>query len=180
VILADGEHPITARTETIRVKTADGLASEDHTIEEVPGYGLLLPEEVLPLPRSFLVDGDAILVRWTGSRATAEFRAYLSMARAKDLDELNRAEDLLQVGAVNWIAADADHIDYHTHADVPDRGAPAAHPMPWRILKGTDAQSLWTGAMLAADKMPHVRDPARGILASANNDPFGFTADGDV
>ena len=47
-------------------------------------------------------------------------------------------------------------------------------------MDGDDASTLWTGASLPYDELPHSFQPQRGFLLSANNDPFGFTADGDV
>jgi penicillin amidase len=168
---------ITSRVETIHVK---GAADVVQTIEEVPGYGLLLPEAILPIPSAFFIDGDAILFRWTGFDPTRELSAYLAMDRAKNVDELEQGVALMDVGAVNVVGADAQHITYVVHANVPDRGDPKTHAMPWRILPGDDAQSFWTGALLGADKLPHWRDPARGYLVTANNDPWGFTKDGNV
>jgi penicillin amidase len=181
VKLADGSHAISDRTEVIRVRVSPTLTIEQtFTIEDVPGYGVLLPDDTLPLPRSFLANGDAILFNWTGFAPTTEVSAYLGIDRATDVDSFDAAVDLLDVGAVNFVAVDATHIDYHVHANVPDRGVPSTHPMPWHIMQGTDKASLWTGALLGAAQLPHWRDPARGFLATANNDPWGFTADGNV
>ncbi len=181
VHLGDGDHPIVDRTETIRSRTAAGtMVDKSYTLEDVPGYGVLLPEETLPVPLSFLIDGDAMLFNWTGFAATREVSAFIGMNLATDVDAFDAAVDLLDVGAVNFVSADAAHIDYHVHAAVPDRGDPSTHAMPWHAMKGMDAQSLWTGSLLGAAQLPHWRDPARGFLVTANNDPWGFTADGDV
>ena len=177
IVLADGPHAVAPRSETIHVK---GGADVIQTIEEVPGYGVIIPEQVLPLPSSFLIDGDAILFRWTGFEPTRELSGYLAIDRARSVDELEEAVGLLQVGAVNVVGADAAHITYDVHATVPDRGNPGTHAMPWRVLEGTDAASFWTGATLGPDRLPHWRDPARGYLVTANDDPWGFTADGNV
>jgi len=180
VRLADGDHPIAARKETILVKNDAGVETTDVTIEEVPGYGVLLPEQVLPLPHSFLVGGDAILFAWTGFRPTLELSGFLAMDRARTVDEFDAAVDLVEVGAENFVAADAAHVTYRSHANVPDRGRPGSRPMPWRVMPGAASGTFWTGATLGDDMLPHLRDPARGFVSSANNDPWGFTFDGDV
>jgi penicillin amidase len=181
VELGDGDHAIVSRQETIRYKgTSGALESMPFTIEEVPGYGVLLPDQVLPVPRELLADGDAVLFNWTGFAPTRELSCYLGIDRAGNVDDFEAAVDLMDVGAVNFVAIDEAHIDYHVHAMVPDRGDPSAHPMPWHMLEGSDRSGLWTGAMLGKDKLPHWKDPARGYLVTANNDPWGFTADGNV
>ncbi len=181
VHLGDGDHPIVSRTEKILVKDEAGAEQEsDYLVEQVPGYGVLLPDAMLPLPHSLLVDGDGILFRWTGMEPTTELSAYLAIDRARSVDDFEKAADMLEVGAVNFVAADAQHIDYHVHSRVPDRGVPGGRTMPWHIVPGSDASLLWNGAILGPDKLPHWRDPARGFLVTGNNDPWGFTADGDV
>jgi len=184
VVLGDGDHPLRHRAEVIRVR-GEGAApfeGEDTTISvgEVEGLGVLLPDDVLPLPKAFLADGDGVLFNWTGFRPSLELSAYVAIDRAENVDAFERAAALLDVGAANYVAADASHVSYYVHARVPDRGAPASHPMPWRIMKGTDAAALWTRGDLGPDLLPHLRDPARGFVSTANNDPWGFTADGSV
>lgn len=80
---------------------------------------------------------------------------------------------------VNLIAADQKNIRYRVYAQIPDRGT--AHTMgvqPWKLMSGTDPRAMWTGKFLSDDKLPSARDPERGYLSTANNEPFGFTADG--
>lgn len=183
ILLGGQAHPIVTRAEIIRVHT-DGSpvgTYEDHpiTVSEVPGFGVLLPDEMLPLPRNFIADGS-ILFNWTGMQTSNETSGYLALDRAADMNAFEAAVDEIEVGATNFVAADAKGIDYRSHAQVPDRGDPASHPMPWHMLSGDDAASLWTRGSLPVEKLPHLRDPARGFLVTANNDPFGFTADGNV
>lgn len=183
VTLAGVDRPMTVRSEIIRVRRAgrpygeaDEVAQE---VDEVPGFGVLLPAEILPVPPSFIARHE-ILFNWTGFRATREALAYLGFDRAKSLDDFERAVDRLEVGAQNFVAADARAIAHRVHALVPDRGDPKSHPMPWHILAASDEKSLWADRWLAGDKLPHLRDPKKGWIASANNDPFGFTFDGSV
>lgn len=176
VTLGDGTHPIVARNEVIRVA---GEPDRTYEVDEVPGYGVLLPEEMLAVPKYLVAAGD-LLFQWTGFQPSTEARAFLALDRARTLDDFDAAADLVEVGALNLVAADATGIDYHAHARVPDRGDPSSHPMPWHVLAAADAASLWTGAWLDGDRLPHRRAPASGRLFSANNDPWGFTADGSV
>lgn len=174
---------IVFRDESIRIRKDGAPVGEGEdiaiTVREVPGYGVILPEEILPVPRAFLAEGQ-ILLNWTGFKATMEPAAYIDIDRAKNIDEFEAAADLMNVGAVNYLIASKDSIGYHTHADVPDRGDPKTHDMPWHIVSSADKESFWTRGFLPPSKLPHERDPARGFIATANNDPWGHTADGNV
>lgn len=180
-----GGHPfaVEARTETILVRGdgAVGTGSESQvTIRSVPGVGVILPDEILPAPRAFIADG-CLLFAWTGFEPSIEAAAYLGMDRATNLDEFESAVDLLEVGAANFIAAHPeDGITYHVNARVPDRGDPTSRPMPWRVVSGDDPENLWSRGDLPPSKLPRWRNPERGYLTTANNDPWGFTANGSV
>jgi penicillin amidase len=184
VVLGDGTHPMTSRTEVINVRTAGAPygtnTAQSFTLEDVPGYGTIIPSDVLPVPQAILVDGDGILFRWVGATASDEFSGFLAIDRAKTTADFEAGVDLMAIGAENLLAIDASHLDYHVHANIPDRGVPSSHPMPWRILDGSEADTLWTGAMLPASELPAWVDPARGYITTGNNDPWGFTADGNV
>lgn len=177
VTLGDGEHAIVKRTVAIKVR-----GGEDQPVDlfDVPGYGVLLPDAILPVPRAFLVKGNAILFQWVGFRPTRELSAFVGMDRAANVQEFQAAVDLMDVGAENFVAADATDILYHVHGAVPDRGTPGTHPMPWHILDGMDKDTLWTRGDLGPDRLPHVLDPKPGFIGTANTDPWGHTADGNV
>jgi penicillin amidase len=176
---------LSKRDEVIRVK-ADGAKygtfTDDVTVEvaDVPGYGVILPDEMLPIPRALLSDGR-LLFNWTGFAPSTESVAYLAIDRAENIDEFEAAVERLEVGAVNFVAADAKEIDYHVHARVPDRGDPSKRPMPWKVITDVASpDSYWTRGDLPDDEIPNVRAPANGYIFTANTDPFGFTADGKV
>lgn len=175
---------IQKRTEVIRVRgPADPAFSGEErevTFEDVPGWGVLLPDDLLPVPSIFLAQGR-LLFAWTGFRGpTIEATAYLGLDRSLDVEGFELAAQDLQVGAINFLAADKDHLLYTVHADIPDRGDPAAREMPFKVVSGADAGALWKGPLLPHEKFPRSLDPARGYLVTANQDPLGFTADGDV
>jgi penicillin G amidase len=169
--------PITYRSEQIAIKGADPFVLE---VRDVDGYGVLLGN-ALPLPELLAVDvGRNLLINWTGFRATNEAAASFGMGRARSLRTWEQAVDKMEVGTFNWVGADADGISYHLHTLVPDRGSPAARQMPYLTVDGDDPKNYWTGNYLSPDKLPRSHAPETGFVASANNDPFGFTADGDV
>ncbi len=170
--------PVSEREETIRVKLADGSFEERVlTVQEVEGYGVILPEELLPVP-SGLFAGGSVLVSWVGFAPTNEIFMYLDLNRASTLDEFEAAIDLQRVGMHNWMGATVDGIRYHTHGLIPDRGPVETRPLANQILDASDPATLWTGAYLSADHLPHL-DGSQPYLVSANNDPWGHTADND-
>lgn len=182
--------PVTWRHETIYVRPSGGPAASPDgggadaaqvDIGVVAGLGVLLPDELLPVPHALLLKPDeSILFNWTGFGATHEAAMYLGFDFAGGLADWDAAADRLEVGAVNLIAADQRSIRYHVHANVPRRDGVAKGLRPWQLMDGDDPQTLWSGAHLSNDQLPQALDPVRGYLATANNEPWGFTADGRV
>lgn len=166
---------IETRSESIAVAGGQPVTLE---LRDVPGYGVLLPNDIVPIP--IAAPGSALLLNWTGFSATAEERTFTAMAVSRDLDEYDAAVDLMEVGGFNFVAADAGGITYRVHINVPDRGDPSARPMPFLVVDGNDEGSLWSGQFLGPAQLPHSRVQSRGWIATANNDPWGFTFDGDV
>lgn len=172
--------PIVERTESIRVR-APGGAAEDatptrFTVSEVPGYGVLLPRDIVPIP--IARPRHALLMRWVGFDPFGSPTGLLALQRARSLDELDDAFGQVPALGFNFVGADARGIVYRVGQAVPDRGNPAGRQPAWLVMDGSDADSYWTGALLPAEQLPHSRDPERGWLATANNDPLGFTANG--
>src|SRR5690606_29425349 len=82
-------------------------------------------------------------------------------------------------GCFDFVSASAEGISYRSSPVVPRRQDPARHP-PYMILDGSDPAALWTGEVLPPEQMPRSRGEERGFVATANNDPFGFTRDGAI
>ena len=118
------------------------------------------------------------MVNWTGFQATAEERCFYEMGVAEDIDTWEQAVDLMEVGGFNFIAATADDIAYRVNILVPDRDLSAGY-LPYLVIDGDNEGSYWDG-YLSADKLPRTRAEGRGWIGSANQDPFGFTFDGDI
>ena len=169
--------PITRRSETIKVKGGEAVVL---TVGDVDGYGVLLGD-ALPFPETLVVDADRhVLVNWTGFRGTNEAAAFIGMGRATSVREWEEAVEKMEVGTFNWLGADKDGISYHLSTLIPDRGDPSARPMPYTVVDGDDRSYYWTGKHLPADKLPRSHAEQTGFVVTANNDPFGFTADGDL
>lgn len=163
------------RTETIVVRDAGAPAGVGHEVmldvEDVPGHGILLPPELLPI-----AVGGPYLVDWTGLAPRPQ-RWFMELNRVASLDDFEAAVSRMHEMMFNFVAADASGIAYRVGIEVPARAIGPGHE-PWHAMDGGDPQSLWTAARLAPDQLPHSRAVQRGWIATANNDPLGFTADG--
>lgn len=167
--------PVSVRTESIAVR-----GEPDRTIEvvDVPGRGVLLPDGLAPLPVVPL--GQRLLLGWPGFDPTHDVDAFFGMSSAEDLDAFEAGVDRMEIGNFNFVSASADGISYRSSAKLPDRGPPDDARAPYAVLDGADPASQWSGAFVPIDQMPHSRGGQRGWIASANNDPFGFTSDGKL
>lgn len=168
---------IVVRDEEIKVKGGNAVLLK---VSDVDGYGVLLGD-ALPFPEGLVVDaGRHVLINWTGFRATNEAAAFLGMGRSTAVKEWELAVEKIEVGTFNWLGADKDGISYHLSTLIPDRGDPSAHPMPYTVVDGDDKSYFWSGKHLGPDKLPRSHADKTGFIVTANNEPFGFTADGDV
>jgi penicillin amidase len=173
---------ITLRTERIVVREPGGPAGEGRVetmdYEDVPGYGVILPEEIIGIPGATLILGD-ILLNWTGFSGKPA-RWFMELNRISSIEDFEATVDRMREMAYNVIAADAEGISYRVGLDVPRRTNVSGAYAPWKTMDGGDPASLWTGEMLARTQIPGSRAFHRGWLATANTDPWGFTADGTV
>jgi len=168
--------PITEREEQILVREdGDPVGEgriETRTYEEVAGYGVILPREIIGIPI-----GGPYLMNWTGFTARPA-RWFMELNRVSSIDDFEEAVDRMREMNYNFVAADADGISMRVGVDVPLRTDVSGDRTPWRAMPAQDAGSLWTGELLPRTQLPGSRALERGWLATANNDPFGFTADG--
>jgi penicillin amidase len=161
------------RVEVIEVKDAESLTFE---IRDVPDYGVILPVELLPLPIAGA--GRELLANWTGFAATAEELCFSRMSQASTIDEWETGVDFMEVAGFNFVAATAEAISYRVNILVPDRDL-STGALPYLVIDGDNDASYWNG-YLPPEQLPRSRLENRGWIATANNDPWGFTFDGDV
>lgn len=151
---------------------------ETMTYEDVPGYGVLVPSEIIDIPASGILLGT-ILTNWAGFKPRAA-RWFMELNRVSDLDEFEEAADRMLEMNYNLVAADATGIAYRVGLDVPRRVDVSGDIAPWKAMDGSIPASLWTGEMLAREQIPRSRGLEQGWLATANTDPWGFTGDGAI
>lgn len=174
-LIGGEEIGIETREEVVVIKDAEPMTV---TVEMVPGYGVLLPTDIVPLP---IVDvGHRLLFNWTGYRVTHDPQGFFRFGTSENVDDFDAAVDTMELASFNFVAASADEITYRSSPIVPDRGDPSTHAPAFALLDGTDPSTLWTGDLLSLDRMPHSRGGADGLIVTANNDPFGFTGDGSL
>ncbi len=179
---------VVERREVFEVE--DGETFVD-VMRDVPGYGVLFdPDRAgVPLAASVLAgEQREVLIGYVDMRARPS-RWFLETNRARNLDEFDDAVDRMEEMSFNMVAASAEGITYRVGQEVPTRNIDKGI-QPWRILDGDDPDAWWTGLggdpetgfeieQLGPDRLPHSRGERGGLIVTANNDPFGFTADGN-
>jgi len=175
----DATYPVVTRRETISVA---GEGERTIEVEDVPGIGVLLPDDFFPIaldtrPRR------RILLGWTGFRPTHEAQGFHGFDVAATLDDFADAADRNEVGAFNFLAVDASGLVYRSSPLTPvRRGVVGTEGVqPWTVLDGDLEDAVWDGTFLVPGlTLPASRGGTRGWLASANNEPFGMLADGSA
>ncbi len=164
-----------------------GKAPFTYQVQVVPHHGPIQPtitkdHQVTPADPA----AGAVSVRWTGLEATHELEAVFGLLRAKDVDEARAALKSFGVGAQNWMLGDTKgNVLWTSHANVPVRDPGAFKwdaqkyegTLPCFVLPG-DGSAEWKG-YLQDDLVPWEKNPAKGYIATANNDPIGNTLDND-
>jgi penicillin amidase len=118
-------------------------------------------DEVLPPPARAL---GPVSLRWLGASAQGCLTALLAMNRARSAEEFREALRPWQVPTFCVVYADRDgHIGYQAVGRVPVRSAWERGYRP-----GWEPAHQWQG-LIPFEGMPHVADPPRGWMATANN-----------
>ena len=189
-LTADGQG-VTYQGKTVPLTTVDevieiaGASPLTYHVRFVPHHGPIFPtitkEHAILEPK-----GTALSVKWTGLEATSEIAAVVGLLRASTVDEARASLKQFGVGAQNWMLGD-DHGDilWTSHARVPKRpknafawdAATYKGILPCMVLPG-DGSAEW-GDFLADDLVPWAKNPPKGYLSTANNDPIGVTLDND-
>ena len=180
-IHTSGEEPIVERIEKIRVRLAGAPQTpyEEREVRllEVPRHGPVLPAEATLPPE--LANADLFSFAWTGLGVTNEIGAFARLNRAGNVGDFVGAMKQITTGAQNFVYADGEgHIAYYVHARYPLRKTLDHEHPPWFVVPGDGAYD-WTAAGVPDDRIPQALDPARGFIATANNDPVGVTRNGD-
>ncbi|MCA9606939.1 MAG: penicillin acylase family protein [Myxococcales bacterium] len=175
-----------------------GGETQHFTIYQVPHHGRIIPDsyvtpEMTDPPNGAMATGSGMSVRYTGDDVSNELAFFVGLLEASTVQEGFDAAQVFEVGAQNFSFADSTGaIGWTTHARIPQRacnfwldaqGVPVIDPSsdlpaaPPFVLPGTGDYE-W-GDDLDTRFVPHDQNPARGYIATANQDNVGVTDDGD-
>jgi penicillin amidase len=118
--------------------------------------------------KPFEMPGETVALHWLGHRASDEYTPFLGLMRARDWDDFEEAIDGYGVPGLNMIWADrAGTIGKMIAAHVPRR--PLEAP-PDIVVAPAAAHAHWERLLTGRD-LPIVKNPAAGLVASANEAP---------
>lgn len=122
--------------------------------------------------------GTAVSIAWTGNRITTDGGFLVNMMRATSVEEAQEAvRDVTTIGQ-NWVIADVEgNIGWFPYNTVPRRPW-ASQALPSYLPLPGDGSAEWDG-YLDYDDLPQLYNPARGFVATANNDMTGALYDGN-
>jgi penicillin amidase len=164
-----------------------GMAPVEYDRLEVPHHGTIIPtvanHRVLPPDPT----KGALSVEWTGEKPTFEVAALPGFLRSKSVEDFRVAIRNWATPSQNWVVGDdAGNIFYTTQSQVPlrDKRAYTWSPktfsgtLPCFVEKG-DGTAEWTGQFLDEAFVPHVKNPPKDYVGTANGDQVGDTLDND-
>lgn len=151
----------TRRVEVIKVR---GAASVADTVVYTH-HGPVVVEDGVELVRKDFPAGYAM--RWLAHDGTMEMKAFLQLNKAGNYEEYVNALSYFQCPAQNFVYADADNnIAMWVNGKF---------PLKWKnqgkfLMDGSNPETEWRG-FIPHGHDPHVINPERGFVSSANQTP---------
>ena len=118
--------------------------------------------------------GKAIVLQWTGFDVNSEnlaksFESLFELMSSESAEGADRALSKVAISSWNFVYADVHgKIGYRAVGLIPRRETPPAYGIE-RAKLATWEFELRKRPMLSAEEMPHVFNPARGFVVTANN-----------
>ncbi len=113
--------------------------------------------------------GYALSMRWTAPELGTVPLALYAFNRAKTIDDMERGIEYFKCPGQNIVYADDQgNIGYWASVGIPIRNGFSG----MEILPGWDGKYEWNG-FVPTSGQPHMRNPERGWIASANNKHIG-------
>jgi penicillin amidase len=149
--------------DTIAVRDSDAVPLTVRLTRHGPIIDDILISDSAPLPCR------PISMRWTLYDFTDEAEALYLVDRAKSIDDVEQAASYYKCPGQNWTYADDQgNIGFWAAVGIPIRNGFVGD----KILPGWDGKHEWSG-YVPFDQQPHLRNPARGWIATANNKHVG-------
>ena len=148
------------KDEVIRVKDADDVTFKVRLTRHGP-----IVDEINHYKEP---KNTALAMRWTAYE-TLQGLPFIELNAAKSVDDIEKAAAHFKCPGQNWVYADdKGNIGYWAAVAIPIRdGFSGALPVP-----GWDGKHEWKG-YVPTGQQPHLRNPERGWIATANNKHVG-------
>lgn len=161
----DDYRPITSWTDTLKVKTGDGMETRTFRFQR-SHHG----------PIVAVRDGQPLAVRMARFEEGGQLQQRYDMVRAANLDEFKAALDQLGSPMFNTMYADDDGNIYYAYYGAVPRRDPG---IDWSgIVDGSNPAAEWQGYHPLAE-LPTLTNPASGYLQNCNATPFLATGAAD-
>ncbi|GAA4796658.1 penicillin acylase family protein [Olivibacter ginsenosidimutans] len=152
----------TKRIETINVRGSNTVYDTVYYTHHGPISALGLPKD----QRAGLMDNvpENAALKWVAHLPSNDLRTFYALDRAKNYEDYRQALTYFTAPAQNFIYAD----NRDTIAITPNGYFPLKWPEQGKfILDGSAAEDEWKGR-IPAEQNPHVKNPERGFVSSAN------------
>ncbi|MBW1713085.1 MAG: penicillin acylase family protein, partial [Deltaproteobacteria bacterium] len=154
--------PLKKVKRTIKVKGGQPLEQ----VFRLTRNGLIINDLKTPVP----LRGRVLAMRWVAQDHTGEMAAYYQLAKARNLEEFDRAVSHYSCPGQNFIYADtAGHIGWRAGLKIPRRRGGYDGLLP---VEGHSGANGWDG-YLPFEAQPFLHDPPQGFIATANNKSVG-------
>lgn len=152
---------MTFRHDTIKMRGGEDIPLDIRSTHHGPLIDGIIPYDSMPL--------TGIAMRWTIFDFHDEAQSLYRLNRARTIDDIETAARLFKCPGLNWVYADTvGNIGFWLAAGIPVR-----HDFDGAsLLSGWDGLHEWDG-YITDDSLPHLRNPACGWIATANNKPVG-------
>ena len=165
--------PFETKTEVIEVAGGDPIEIEVRRTRHGPVVSDTMGAMSAVGPDIPGLNGNAddeyvVALQWTTLEPSTLVQAMLGINRASNWDEFREALALWDIAQQNFVFADREgNIGYSATGTIPVRAVGNGRwPVP-----GWDDSSVWVDFVPPAE-LPHVLNPADGIIASANQRPL--------
>jgi penicillin G amidase len=119
-----------------------------------------------------LNNGKAYAVRWKAHDASNEEMTFIKLARAKNYNDY--------LDAIKWLECPGQNVVFASKSGDIAMWCQGAFPAKWRrqgdfVMPGTDSSYMWQGT-IPMQENPHMINPLRGFVSSANQLPVDVAA----